>query len=652
MAVVRELITVLGTSVDQTGFKQYETGIARVKALAMDLGKMFGIAFGAEKIIEFADELVKSGKEINRLNAQLKILARPFDDINAAQEGVFNIAQRLGIEYQGVLETFREFYNEMRETNIPQEQILTTTENIYKALQVGKASAEDMHATMELFQRSFRRGGMRSVGVGQLTDIAPIIADKLKAFFNVNEEGLRQMAKDGKLTAEALVAALGTADAKLDADWSKVPMKLGRVFTIIKNDLIGVVAQIYKLTEMSSFFGRIILYVWVQFRNAVVSTTQALGGLENVLRLVGIAAAIAFGPMIIRNLISIVAWTGVWLAQNLLLVAGWLAIGAAVLAAALAIEDIIGWMQGKQSYIGTWVGPFKDLQENFKNLDIFSGFRLFSDAWKGDWESFKKDWGIFVTNGPAEILAISTAVGGIGVAFLTVIPAIKQVIEIVKLLRGETAATAAAIEATKTAAAGGAAGQAATAAQAMSLLRFLGFAGLGTWAGLSIGKEGSIGGNILPGPRENQIVKDALGRPVGTTDVAPKIGNWGPEIGPAIGSILKQLPSSIPGITTGWDLMQLFRNDKAWNFLDRLTYGPESIRQPPGALGPRIAGAGPTEIAPVLNQTNNIRVETTLDSEQIGRVVEDKMKANGTQAIDALTRSLQTSAPAVEQRTQ
>lgn len=55
MAVVRELITVLGTAVDQTGFHQYETGIARIKGLALGLGKMLGIGFGVDKIIEFAE---------------------------------------------------------------------------------------------------------------------------------------------------------------------------------------------------------------------------------------------------------------------------------------------------------------------------------------------------------------------------------------------------------------------------------------------------------------------------------------------------------------------------------------------------------------------------------------------------------------------
>ena len=68
MAVVRELITVLGASVDQAGFKQYETGIERLKSLALSIGKAFGLAFSADKIIEFADGLVDAGKEVNKIS--------------------------------------------------------------------------------------------------------------------------------------------------------------------------------------------------------------------------------------------------------------------------------------------------------------------------------------------------------------------------------------------------------------------------------------------------------------------------------------------------------------------------------------------------------------------------------------------------------
>ena len=281
MAVVRELITVLGTAVDQTGFHQYETGIARIKGLALGLGKMLGIGFGVDKIIEFADELVKSGKEIGKMRLELNLIARPIDDMDAAQQRVYETAQQLRVSYKDVFETFKQFSTEMRETNIPQDKILQTTKNIYEALRVERSSPEKMQEVMSVFERTFKRGAMRSVGVGQLFGLSPEIFKMLEKAFNTNEEGLRALAKAGKITAEAITEAFGVTNKELDEKFAKVPLKIADAFVIINNDLIEVVRQVYKLTEMSEFFGRIIAFVWTGFRNAIVSVTEAMGGLKN-----------------------------------------------------------------------------------------------------------------------------------------------------------------------------------------------------------------------------------------------------------------------------------------------------------------------------------------------------------------------------------
>ena len=168
MGAVRELITLLGTEVDTTGFEQYEAGIKRVKQLAFELGKTFGLVFTAEKVIEFTDELVNSGKEMNRIYAQLRVLARPMDDVDEAQKQIFETSQKLGVSYENVLDTYREFYGVMRESQVPQEEIVKTTDNIYKSLRVGRASAEQMTKTMEIMGNSFKRGYFRSVAIGGL----------------------------------------------------------------------------------------------------------------------------------------------------------------------------------------------------------------------------------------------------------------------------------------------------------------------------------------------------------------------------------------------------------------------------------------------------------------------------------------------------
>ncbi len=458
MAVVRELITLLGTEVDTSGFQQYETGIARLKSLAINAAKFIGIAFSVDKIIEFADGLVTAGKEINKLSAQLKVIARPFDDMAAAQEKVFETAQRLGLSYKDVLSTYKEFQNEMRETTIPANDIVAATENIYKTLQVSRLSAEGMSEALDLFNRSFQRGSFRSVGIGRLQDISPRTFDVLaQSFAKSRKEGesledmMRRLAKEGKVTADAVVSAFAKSNAALDAEWAKVPQKLDKVFVRIYNDLTAVTAQIYKMTDASVFMGRVVWAVWVSLRTGVKWLVDSLGGLESAISLVGIALALVFGPKLIAMLGYATVAMGRFAIANALALAPWIAMGAAVLFVAGAIQDLVYWVQGKKNFIGTWVGPFEDLKKNFENLNIFAGFRIFSDLYKGDFEAFRKDFKILMDDASAQIALLVTAVGGIGLAFFAVIPFVNGVIKAIQALTAEAKVAETAIKATEAA---------------------------------------------------------------------------------------------------------------------------------------------------------------------------------------------------------
>lgn len=88
------------------------------------------------RLLSLPNELVKSGKEIGKMRLELNLIARPIDDMDAAQQRVYETAQQLRVSYKDVFETFKQFSTEMRETNIPQDKILQTTKNIYEALRV------------------------------------------------------------------------------------------------------------------------------------------------------------------------------------------------------------------------------------------------------------------------------------------------------------------------------------------------------------------------------------------------------------------------------------------------------------------------------------------------------------------------------------
>jgi hypothetical protein len=454
LAVVRELVTILGTEFDSKGLKEYEAGINHVKELALGLAGALGIAFSVEKITEFVQGIFDSGQEIIKIRAQLTGLARPMDDVNAAMDRTFEIAQNVGAEYTKVADTYKEFLQASQDSKISQEGLLQVTENIYKAARVDRSSQEQIESLFHILGRVEVMGKASPRFIGMIGRASISSLRLLEDYFKTDEEGLRALSKSGKITFDELTKALSEKNDKLEASFAKVPWTIGRAFTYARNQMVMAAAEFLKITRLSIIFGTAIKWLTDQVVNMFKAFFNAIGGLKNAIEVLGIAMALVLGPRMLAYLIDMVAWMWRFTAANWAAVWPWVAMAAAVAAVAIAIQDLVYWIQGKRSAIGTWVGSFKDLKSNFANLDIFAGFRVFNDLMKGDWKKAIEDLGIALTNTQAIVLELSAAVAAVMAGFVLwetlkfsgIAGAIKALIDTIKGVKPAVAEAEAAIE--------------------------------------------------------------------------------------------------------------------------------------------------------------------------------------------------------------
>jgi hypothetical protein len=369
LAVVRELTTVLDFKSDMSGLQTYEKGVERIKGLVLEAGKMFGLYFAIDKIGEYVKEVVNAGKEMMRLNIQIAQVARSTDDVQVITDTLFNTAQKLGVEYNEIASTFREFLNDSHDSKVSQEELLTATENVYKSLRVGRASAEEMHEALNAMQRGMRLGRFGPRQIGVLLDI-PGISRELVQASGLSREAIMELGKTGKVTGETIISWLVKPNQQLNAEFDKMPVKISVVFVRIKNQLAAAAAELWKASQGFAGLGRIIWFVFSTASTWIKNLITLMGGLKQAIELVSIAIGVVLGPLLVRQIyltarLAIVSWTA-WLP--------WIAIAAAVAAVAVAIQDLWYWFQGKPSLIGTWAGPFEDMKKAFMDNPLVKAF--------------------------------------------------------------------------------------------------------------------------------------------------------------------------------------------------------------------------------------------------------------------------------------
>lgn len=419
MAAVRELVTTLKTELDDSGFKQYEAGCQKIIELTKQITGVMAIAFSAEKAFEFAKGIVDSIQNVNKLRGQITNLARPQDDVASAMESTYDIAQKLGVSYEGIVHTFRNFLEMSNESKISQDKLLKATENTQKALMVDRVSAEGKEQFYSIIERIEIMGKASPRMIGQLGNISKAALSMLKEHFKTDEDGLRKLAKAGKITADVMLEAFSKTNNNIEERFNKLPWTIERAWQYgydkITKLFTGIVTGGKKV---SAFIGGYMKIAIDYLTVAMEKFATSVGGVTNIMETLGIALAIIVGPYLLTMLVNITAATVAWAAANGAVALSYVAMGAGILGIAAAIQDIVYWIQNKHSFIGTWVGPFEKLSENFAKLDIFAGLRAVRDVFTGDFAGAWREINKITEGGQAAWGAIAASVTTIGGFFV------------------------------------------------------------------------------------------------------------------------------------------------------------------------------------------------------------------------------------------
>lgn len=608
MAIVRELITTLGYKVDETGLNQYEAGFRRIRTLALGFASAMGLAFGASKISEFVDDLYESGKEVNKLRAQITNLVRPMDDINTIMERGFQIAENTRFAYTDVLETFKELLNVSRETGTSQEDLLSSTENIYKALRIDRASVDQIHSLWSTINRIFAVGQARPMTIGRIERLSPTFYRMLQEYFErtTGSSDLRELAKQHKITTTAILAAVKSISPEMEARFKNVPVNLAQGFTYARNQLVLLMSNFIRFSRLSILLGTALVRLVNLVKDFFQWLDHAVGGLTRVFEVLGYALAVVLGPWLIRQLALATFWTLRWAAATLAANWPWLLLGAAIVGVGIAIQDLVYWIQGKGSALTSWLGPFEDFKKEFGNLDVFSPFRAISDLFQGDFRGALEELKISLTTISGLVVTIFagfTLWGGLRFAGL-----IASLLGISKAAKEAAAATAAAgAGGAGVGAAGGGAAAAAGGGFFARMFRLLPLAMLGF--------TGGAGGEdpAFSKEKNDEYMRNFPGGQSGA------VGDW----------FRRNFGYLAPGMGTSGKIFDI----------------------PPGAVDKPTIDNRNQSVTVTHSPTNNITV-TTEDQSTLANTIRDKMADIGRATTDAIVKQILTASPRTEAATQ
>jgi tape measure domain-containing protein len=353
--IVRELITRLGFSLNQTQLNNAEKGVQRVKDRAEEAATAFRNIAAAVASFATVRTIITIGDEMQSIRSRIGMLPQTVGEAGDAFDEVARRASASGVKINAYASLYTKVGNAAKDYITTQEDLLGITDTISQALVVGGASAQEASAVMTQFSQALASGVLQGDEFRSMAEAAPQYLDKLSEVMKIPREQLKKMAADGKLTAKAVIEATRQMSDYFGEKFKQMPMTVGRAMTVVGNRFAR---MIDKMNRDSNFIGTIanaILTVFDKIEAGIESLVDSFGGWANMLRFISMMIGVAFGA---KALAILSAFRLAGLAAML----PFLKIVAIITAITLVLEDLYVWIQGGDSVIGAFIGNWEDVK--------------------------------------------------------------------------------------------------------------------------------------------------------------------------------------------------------------------------------------------------------------------------------------------------
>ena len=238
-----------------------------------------GIARGLQ---QYADSLTN-------MENRLRLTTNSTAQLEAVQSELFAVARRSRSDLEATADVYNRIALSAKNLGVGQRQILDVTETLQKAAIISGASAREANAALvQLGQgiASDRLSGdeLRSV-LEQLPAVADIIIDYLNTtgqFGTVTRGTLRELGKEGKLTAETVFRAIQASKTNIDLLFAQTQPTIEQAFNVAKTNFLEFLDAFDDMTGASAAIANLIIKVSENFDillAAILTVGAALTGL-------------------------------------------------------------------------------------------------------------------------------------------------------------------------------------------------------------------------------------------------------------------------------------------------------------------------------------------------------------------------------------
>lgn len=230
-------LVIEGKNLSKAAFDEVMKDLGRLNSSMEKVGKAaagalsFGVLAGAtRRVVETADSY-------QLMNARLKLATSSQEEFNLAQAELQRIAAATGSPVSSLVDLYGRISRPLKEAGKSQQDILGVTEAVATAFRVSGASAAEAENGVVQFAQALGSGALRGDEFNSVAEQAPRLMQALADGIGQPVGALKELASEGKLTADVVTTALIGQLPKLQDELAGFGDTVGKEVTAIGDTL-------------------------------------------------------------------------------------------------------------------------------------------------------------------------------------------------------------------------------------------------------------------------------------------------------------------------------------------------------------------------------------------------------------------------------
>ncbi len=219
----------------EAGARCADTFLTKIKGIAAAYLSMKGL----ESVIGASDELVSS-------TARLQMMVENFAGDNTAanqisaqtdnlMNQVYAAANRSRASVGDLMDVVARFGNNAKDAFGSTNEVVRFAELVQKQMTIGGASTQEASNAILQLSQALGSGVLRGDELNSIFEQAPNLIQTIADYMDVPIGEIRELASEGKLSADIVKNAVMNAGDEIDAQFEKMPATFGQVMTLIQN---------------------------------------------------------------------------------------------------------------------------------------------------------------------------------------------------------------------------------------------------------------------------------------------------------------------------------------------------------------------------------------------------------------------------------